>query len=47
MTYYAHKDADADEQYELETVAVKILDKVDEFDKPHQRMRSAKGASLN
>ena len=37
VTYYAHKDADADERFELEAQSVKIMERIDEFDRPFVR----------
>lgn len=34
LTYYAHHDADADTQYQLETQAIGMLPKMGQFDKP-------------
>jgi hypothetical protein len=34
VTFYAHKDANADEQYELEKVSVAIIENAKTFDKP-------------
>lgn len=37
LTYYAHKNADADERYELEVASVKIMEKANDYDKPFIR----------
>lgn len=37
LTYHAHKSADADDRYELEAHSVKIMEKIDTYDKPFVR----------
>lgn len=37
LTFYAHKDSDADSQYDLECVSVEALDRMPTFDKPKEK----------
>lgn len=49
VTYFAHAKADADQQFELEAVAMDIVTNIDKFDKPAQAVKkgSQKGFSKN
>ena len=47
LTFFAHKDADADQQYEFEKLATEVVQDVKEYDKPHIASRSKKTNQLN
>ena len=49
VTYFAHAKADADQQFELEAVAMDIVTNIEKFDKPAQAVKkgSQKGFSKN
>ena len=49
VTYFAHKKADADEQFELEAVAMDIVSNIEKYDKPAMpaKRTSQKGFSKN
>lgn len=39
LTYYAHKNAGADERYDLEAEAMTVMEKIDDYDKPFVRQK--------
>ncbi len=47
ITYYAHKDAGADEQYELERTALAVVDNSDKYDRPFVERKRGQKAFLN
>ena len=49
VTYFAHAKADADQQFELEAVAMDIVTNIEKFDKPVQAVKKStqKGFSKN
>lgn len=48
MTYYAHKVAGADEQFEMERVALAVVENAEKYDKPFtERKRGQKGFMSN